>query len=168
MAFSLYDASIPVLVRMLATLSSLLTKGAESAAARKIDPSVFTTARLAPDMIPLSGQVQLACDAAKGCAARLSGTSAPSHPDTEVTFEDLQARIAKTVEYLKSITAQQLDGAEDRDIVMKFPSGEMKFTGHSFLVTFALPNFFFHIVTAYNILRHNGVALGKMDYLSGQ
>ncbi|HLZ65484.1 MAG TPA: DUF1993 domain-containing protein [Aliidongia sp.] len=166
MAFTLYDASIPVMLRALGQLSSLLDKAIAHAEERKIDPSVFVNARLAPDMYSLAGQVQAASDAAKACAARLSGTDNPSFPDTETTFPELQERIAKTVAFLKSVDPARIVGQEGREIVMKLRSGEVQFTGATYLQAMALPNFFFHVVTAYGILRHNGLAIGKLDYLS--
>ena len=165
MPLSIYDASIPVLKRGLTNLAALLTKAEASAEARKIDPAVFIAARLAPDMHPLARQVQIASDSAKGGAARLTQTDAPSFPDTETTFAELQTRIAKTIAYLDTLTADQFAGAEARTVVFKTPNGDFTFTGQSFLLTFMLPNFFFHVTTAYNILRHNGVELGKFDFL---
>jgi len=165
MTLSIYDASIPVLMRGLTNLSAILTKAEASAEARKIDPAVLLASRLAPDMFPLSRQVQIVSDGAKGGAARLAGVEAPSFPDTETTFAELQERITKTVAYLDSLKAEQFDGAESREIVLKTPNGDFSFTGRSFLLTFVLPNSFFHVTTAYNILRHNGVDLGKFDYL---
>jgi len=124
-------------------------------------------ARLAPDMHPFPRQIQIMSDAAKGAAARLAVVEAPSMPDTETNFPELQARISKTVDFLKSIKREQVEGAEDRTIVMKFPQGEIKFSGKDFLSNFALPNFYFHATTAYGLLRHKGIAIGKMDYLGG-
>jgi uncharacterized protein len=167
MSLSMYDVSIPVLVRGLKNLSHLLDKGAASAEARKIDPSVLVNARLAPDMHPLSRQVQIASDSAKGVASRLSGTEAPSWPDTESTFPELQARIKTTIDYLEGFKPEQINGAEDRTIKMNLGGGEMPFSGRDLLLGFALPNFFFHVVTAHDILRHNGVEIGKRDYLGG-
>jgi hypothetical protein len=167
MAFTIYDASVPVMIRALTNLSKILDKAVDQAKADDLPLGVLLEARLAPDMHPLTSQIQLASDAAKGPAARLSQTTAPSMPDTETTFPELHARIARTVDYLKSIDPKAIEGAEDREIVMKFPSGEMKFTGRDFLQGFALPNFFFHITTAYAILRHKGIAIGKMDFLGG-
>jgi hypothetical protein len=118
-------------------------------------------------MLQFPKQIQIASDAAKGCAARLAGVEAPNFPDTETTFPELQARITRTVDYLKSIKPEQLQGAEDRTVTLKFPQGEMTFSGRDFLTGFALPNFYFHVTTAYGLLRHNGIAIGKMDYLGG-
>jgi uncharacterized protein len=167
MPLSMYDVSVPVLVRGLKNLSHLLDKGLASAEARKIDPSVLVNARLAPDMHPLSRQVQIASDSAKGVASRLSGTEAPSWPDTETTFPELQARIKTTIDYLEGFRPEQINGAEDRTIKMNLGGGEMPFLGRDLLLGFALPNFFFHVATAHDILRHNGVDIGKRDYLGG-
>jgi len=168
MTLSMYAVSVPVLVRGLTNLSAILDKAVASAEARKIDPAVFVSARLAPDMNPFSAQIQTASDSAKGAGARLTGTEAPSFPDTETTFPELQARIKNTIDYLQSLKPEQFDGADTRDVIMKFPNGEMKFSGQDFLFSFALPNFFFHLTTAYAILRHNGVPIGKMDFLGGR
>jgi hypothetical protein len=167
MPLSMYDVSVPVLVRGLKNLSHLLDKGLASAEARKIDPSVLVNARLAPDMHPLSRQVQIASDTAKGAVARLSETEAPSWPDTETTFPELKARLKTTIDYLEGFKAAQIDGAEDRTIKMNMGGGEMSFSGRDFLFGFALPNFYFHVATAHDILRHNGVDIGKRDYLGG-
>lgn len=160
--------SIPNCIRTLNALSGLLEKGAASAQARKIDPLVLTSARLAPDMFALARQVQIACDAAKNGVARLSGVDAPKFEDTETTFEQLQARIAKTIDFLRSVTAESLAGSEDK--VVTFPAGPervLKMKGNVYLTQWMLPNLYFHTVTAYNILRHNGVDVGKTDYLKG-
>ena len=168
MTLSMYAVSVPVLVRGLTNLSAILDKAVASAEARKFDPAVFISARLAPDMNPFSAQIQTASDSAKGAGARLTGTEAPSFPDTETTFPELQARIKNTIDYLQSLKPEQFEGADTRDVIMKFPNGEMKFSGQDFLFSFALPNFFFHVTTAHAILRHNGVPIGKMDYLGGR
>jgi hypothetical protein len=165
MSLTLYQASIPVLVRMLGNLSALLDKAATHAEAKKIDPAIFINARLAPDMYPLSRQVQIATDVVKGCAARLAGIEVPSYADNEVTFAELQARIAKTVAFIQSVTAEQIDGSEERNITLKFGSREFHFLGQAYLLNFVYPNFYFHLTTAYAILRHNGVEIGKMDYI---
>jgi hypothetical protein len=167
MPLSMYDVSVPVLIRGLKNLSGLLDKGLASAEARKIDPSVLLNARLAPDMHPLSRQVQIASDSAKGAVSRLAGTEAPSWPDTETTFPELQARIKTTIDYLEGFKPEQINGAEDRTIKMNLGGGEMPFSGRDLLLGFGLPNFFFHVVTAHDILRHNGVDIGKRDYLGG-
>nr|WP_298689435.1 DUF1993 family protein [uncultured Dongia sp.] len=165
MSLSIYRASIPVLIRAFENLGAVLAKAEAHAAARNIDPAIFTGARLAPDMHPLFRQVHLASDSAKGCAARLAGIENPSFADTEKTFPELQARIAKTVTFLRAVTEAQLAGAEDRMITLNLGTREANFTGADYLFNFVLPNFFFHIATAYDILRHNGVEIGKLDYL---
>jgi hypothetical protein len=145
-----------------------LRKAEEHAAAKKIDPAVFVNARLAPDMFALSRQVQSASDSAKGCAARLAGMEVPRYEDTESTFPELQARISKTVAFMQGVSPEAIAGSEERRIVLKLRGQETSFSGQAYLLTFALPNFFFHVVTAYDILRHNGVEIGKADFLGGQ
>lgn len=167
MSLSMYQASVPVFLRNLKNLAAILDKGLANAEARKIDPAVFVNARLAPDMHALARQIQIATDTAKGCGARLAGIEVPSYEDTETTFPELQARIAKTAAFLQGLTAAQIDGSEDRAITLKMRAGEVNFTGQNYLLNFALPNFFFHYTTAYAILRHNGVDVGKMDYIGG-
>lgn len=162
---SMYQASVPVLARMLTNLQGILAKAAEHAQARKIDDSVFTSIRLFPDMFPLSRQVQIATDMAKGCAARLAGEEAPRYEDTELTFADLAVRTEKTVAYIRSFNPAQIDGSEGREIVIKSPNGELRFSGLQYLLHFVLPNVHFHIATTYNILRSNGVELGKRDFI---
>ena len=165
MSLSMYDASVPVLIRGLGNLSALLEKGLASAEARKIDPAVLVSARLAADMQPLKNQVQIASDSAKGAASRLAGVDNPSWPDTETTFPELQARIKQTIDYLQTFKPEQFEGSETKTVTLPSPGGDMKFTGQEFLFGFVLPNFFFHVTTAHAILRHNGVQIGKMDYL---
>lgn len=165
MSISMYAASAPLFLRMLGNLDQLLEKAEANAKERGFDPNVLVTQRLAPDMRPLSAQIQLASDSAKGAMARLSGGTAPSMPDTEATIADLRTRIANTIDYVKSVPASAIDGSEEREVVLKFPNGEMKFTGLAYLTGFVIPNFLFHVTTAYAILRHNGVPLGKMDFL---
>lgn len=165
MSLSMYKASVPVFIRGLGALSAILDKAAAHAEAKKIDPAVFINARLAPDMFPLARQVQAASDAAKACVARLAGIAVPSYADTETTFPELQARIAKTVAFLQSADAEQIDGSEERTFTLKLRSSEATFRGQPYLLTIALPNFFFHVTTAYDILRHNGLEIGKLDYL---
>jgi hypothetical protein len=165
MAISMYQASVPVLINSLRNLKNLLQKGQAHADAKKIDHAVLINARLAPDMFPLSRQVQIASDNAKGCAARLAGVEPPKYEDTEKTFDELHARIDKTVAYLKSLKAEQIDGSEERPVTLKTPRGDLNFRGQQYLCFFLLPNFFFHVTTAYNILRHNGVELGKPDFI---
>ncbi|MDH0896747.1 MULTISPECIES: DUF1993 domain-containing protein [unclassified Pseudomonas] len=165
MSLSLYQASVPQFVRMFGNLSAILDKAAAHAEARKIDPAVLLDARLAPDMHPLTRQVQIASDAAKGCAARLAGVEVPSFADTESSFAELQARIGRTLEFIGSLTPEQIDSGEGREIVLKVPGSELRFSGPDYLLHFVLPNFYFHVTTAYAILRHNGLEIGKMDYL---
>ena len=165
MTISMYKASAPVFLRMLANLDQLLVKAEENAKSRGFDPNKLVTQRLAPDMLPLANQIQLASDSAKGAIARLSGSTPPSMPDNETTIAELRTRIEKTIDYVKSVPAESVDGSEERDVVLKTPSGDLPFKGLNFLTGFALPNFLFHVTTAYAILRHSGVPLGKLDFL---
>ncbi|MBO9516254.1 MAG: DUF1993 domain-containing protein [Variovorax sp.] len=165
MAFSLFDASVPVFTRGLGQLSHILDKGLAHAQASGIDPARLFDARLAPDMFTLAGQIQSASDAAKYGAARIAGATAPSFPDDEANYAALQARVAKTIDYLGSVDRAAIDGHEDREVVMKVRGNELRFTAQRYLLQFAVPNFFFHVTTAYDILRHSGVPLGKLDYL---
>ena len=165
MAISMYRASVPVFVHYLTALAAILKKAADHAAAKKIEPSVLVNGRLAPDMFALARQVQIATDHAKGAAARLSGSPVPSFPDTESTFDELQARIAKTLDYIKTYKPEQIDGSDDKQIVLTIRGKDYPFVGVDYLLNFALPNFYFHLVTAYDILRHNGVEIGKRDFL---
>jgi uncharacterized protein len=166
MALSVYEASVPVYRRMLANLSHLLDRAEAHAAESGVDLATLAEARLAPDMRPLTAQVQMASDSAKGGAARLAGMEPPSFTDDETTFSELKARIAKTIAFLDTVTPQQLEGAEDRTIELKFPQRTMTFNGRDFLLGFSIPNFLFHVTTAYAILRSQGVPLGKADYLA--
>ena len=150
---------------MLNNLPAILAKAEAHAEARKIDPAVLLSSRLFPDMFPLTLQVQIACDIAKGAVARLAGMEMPKHEDSEQTFAELKARIATTIDFVQSLQPTQIDGSEDREIVLKYGPEEIHFIGIQFLLGFALPNFYFHVVTAYDILRHNGVEIGKRDYL---
>jgi hypothetical protein len=168
MALSMYSASVPVFQHMLRNLSYILDKGEQFAAARKVDPSVLTTDRLAPDMLPLVRQVLIACDAAKNGTARLSGLEAPKFDDKEVTFAELRERIQKTIAWLETVPASALDGTEEKEVTFPVGPNTRTMKGQAYLTTWVLANFFFHITTAYNILRHNGVELGKADYLVGQ
>jgi len=165
MSLTMYQASIPSFVRMLDNLSVILDKAAAHAEAKKIDPAVFINARLAPDMFPLCRQVQIATDMVKGCAARLAGIEVPRYEDNETTFAELQARIGKTKAFLQSVSASQIDGSEQRQITLKFGSRELSFLGQPYLLDFVLPNFHFHLSMTYAILRHNGVEIGKKDYI---
>jgi hypothetical protein len=164
MTLSMHQAAVPVVTRALTNLAAILTKAEADATTRSIDPAIFLAARLAPDMHPLTRQVQIACDSGKGIG-RLAGADIPSFADTETTFPELHARIAKTIDYVQGLDAAQFEGSETRTIVLKFPRGEMSFPGQAFLLSFTLPNLFFHVTTAYGILRHLGVPLGKMDYI---
>jgi len=168
MALSMYEVSIPAFIRALNNLSAILEKGAAHAQAQGMDPADLIQTRLIADMDTLATQVQRASDAAKGCAARLAGIDVPSFADTEATFPELQERIAKTVDFLKSVRPEQLEGSEARSIELKLRQGAVTFDGKNYLLGFALPNFYFHITTAYDILRHKGVQIGKMDYLGAR
>jgi hypothetical protein len=168
MAMSMYAASVPLFQHMLRNLVHILDKGEANAQARKFDPAVLANFRLAPDMLPFTRQVLIACDAAKLAVARISGGEAPKFDDKEATFPELKARIEKTLDYLGSVPAGALAGTEAKEIT--FPVGReatRTMTAQDYLTTWALPNFFFHVTTAYAILRHNGVDLGKADYLAG-
>jgi hypothetical protein len=165
MAFGMYAASVPMMKTLLGALSGVLDKAAAFAEAKKIDQTVLTSDRLAPDMFPLSRQVQIATDMAKGGIARLAGVEIPVYEDNETTIDQLKARIAKTIAFIDSVPAAQIDGTEDKQVVLKMRAGEMSFTGQRYLVGFVLPNFTFHCATAYDILRHNGVEIGKKDFL---
>jgi hypothetical protein len=165
MAISLYDVCIPPLIRGLTNMSAILDKAAAHAASKKIDSVVFAQARLFPDMHPLSRQVQIACDTSKGAAARLAGIEAPKHEDTETTLPELKARIAKTVDFLKTVSADKVAGDDNRTIELKFPSGSMKFTALSYVDDFVLPNFYFHCSMVYALLRKGGLEIGKRDFL---
>lgn len=165
MSLSMYQASIPVFTRQLNNLSTILGIAAAHAEDKKIEQSVFLNARLAPDMFPLSRQVQIACDGAKAGAALLAEVEAPSHADDEASFAELQARIAKTLSFLQGLSAAQIDGSEARTVTLKRRDKETHFQGQAFLLDHVLPNFYFHLTTAYAILRHNGVSIGKRDFL---
>jgi len=165
MHMSMYQASVAIFLQRLPVLSQLLDKAIAHAADQGIDPANLVSAQLAPDMLPLKKQIHIATDHAKGCAARLAGVDIPVFDDTESTLEELKARIAKTVAYLQTLAPAQIDGSENRAITLTIRTGELHFNGLSYLQTFALPNFFFHLVTAYDILRNQGVPLGKRDYL---
>ena len=165
MPLSMYHASVPALLQMLNSLDAILDKAAAFATARKIDESVLLGSRLAPDMFPLVRQVQITADFAKGTTARLAGAEVPKYEDDEKTFAELKARIAKTVKFVQGFEAADIDGSEDRDIVLSVGGQEMRFKGQPYLVHFALPNFYFHATTAYDILRHLGVEVGKRDFI---
>jgi uncharacterized protein len=161
----MYQASAPRFVNMLNNLSALLDKAQAHCEAKKIYPAALTAFRLYPDMFPLSRQVQIACDAAKGAVARLAGVDIPKHDDTEQTFAELKTRIAKTVAFIESVPAARIDGSEERAVTLKLRGQDTTFKGAPYLLGFAWPNFYFHVTTAYNILRHNGVEVGKRDFL---
>ncbi|WP_374438129.1 DUF1993 family protein [Inhella sp.] len=165
MSISMCQATSPRFINGLLNLSNILKKAAEHAAAHKIDPNALLQARLYPDMFPLTRQVQIACDQAKGAVARLAGQEPPKHEDSEQSFDDLQARIKKTIAYIESVPLQALDGSESRGIHLKVAGKELTFVGSQYLMGWAWPNFHFHSSMAYAILRHNGVPLGKPDYL---
>jgi uncharacterized protein len=162
---SMHALSVGVFVNALGNLSWILEKGASNATQRKFDPSVLLAARLAPDMFPLTRQVQIACDIAKNSVARLAGQEPPRFEDTESSIEQLRERIARTIDYLKGVPASALEGSESRDIKVPARDRTLEFKGLEFLQRWAIPNVFFHCTTAYNILRHNGVELGKRDFL---
>lgn len=165
MNISMYEASAPRFTNMLRNLSAILARAEAHAAARKIAPEVLLSARLFPDMFPLSKQVQIACDHAKGAVARLAGVEVPGFADNEQSFAELQERIARTIAFVESVDAAQVNGAEARDIALSIGGQQLQFQGMQYLLGFALPNFYFHLVTAYNILRHNGVDIGKRDFI---
>jgi hypothetical protein len=166
MTISMYAASIPVFTQMLNSLKDILSKTEAHAAEKKIDPNVLLQARLFPDMLPLTRQVQIATDFAKGVSARLAGADVPAYEDNEQTFADLQARIAKTLALIEGLKPAQIDGSERREIVLRPGTPkEQKFAGQSYLLNYGLPQFFFHVTTAYAILRHNGVEIGKRDFM---
>jgi len=166
MKISMYSMSVESFVPMLGTLSTLVEKGLKFAAEKKFDPAVLVNARLAPDMLPLSRQIQIACDMAKNGSARLAGQEAPRFEDNESTLEELRTRIARTVDYLKTIPASAIDGSEDRDIKIPLRERPLEMKGLAFLRTWCLPNFYFHVVATYAILRHNGMQIGKRDFLA--
>ena len=165
MTISMYQASVPVFVKGLTNLKGILEKAAAHALAHKIDDTVFVTARLYPNMLPLSKQVQIASDFARGTTARLAGSEPPSMEDNEKTLADLIARVQKTIDFVKPFTAAQIDGSEGREITRPVRGQPKTFTGINYLVLYAMPNFYFHTATAYAILRHNGVEIGKSDFL---
>jgi hypothetical protein len=167
-AITTYDQLVTVFTQMLGALDKVLTKAEADAEARKIDPSVFTNGRLAPDMLPLTRQIQIMTDQAKGGASRLAGQEPPKWSDEEKTFADLHARVAKTIAHLKTFKPTDFDDAEGRSIELKFPNGTLQFKGKDYFLSFVVPNFYFHYTTAYAILRHNGVPIGKQDFLGGR
>ena len=171
MSISMYQASAPVFIRMLSNLAAILDKAQAHADAKKFDSANYLGARLAPDMLPFSKQVQIACDAAKGAMARLAGVEIPKHADTEASIAELKTRIATVIDYVKSFKPEQINGTEGKEIVLKLGPKQdfiLNFTGITFLQGFALGNLYFHITTAYALLRHMGVDLGKQDFLGAQ
>ncbi|QWD68953.1 DUF1993 domain-containing protein [Polynucleobacter sp. VK25] len=167
MAISMYQASVPQLNKMLTNLSNILKKGEEFAGAKGLDSAVLVEGRLAPDMFPLSKQVQIACDQVKNGMARIAGVEPPKFEDNETTFAQLQERIAKTIAFANSLKPAQVDGTEAKEIKFSIKEWSFEFVGEQYLLTWIIPNFYFHVTAAYAILRHNGVEVGKMDYLGG-
>ncbi len=165
MTTSLYDLTVPVLVRGLRNLSGVLEKGRLHAEQNGLDPQTLIDARLAPDMAPLSKQIQIASDTAKGCVVRLGELEPVSFPDTETSFQELQDRIERTIALLESVPREVIDGKEDAAVELRVGALSIPFTGQSYVLTFVLPNFFFHVTVAYSLLRHHGVPIGKRDYL---
>jgi len=165
MTISMYQASVPVFIRILTNLKAILEKAAAHAQAKKIDESVLLNARLYPDMFPLTRQVQIASDFARGTSARLSGVEPPAYEDNEKTFAELVARIDRTVDYLRALKADAIEGSEARAIVRPVRGQPKTFTGINFLLQYAMPNFYFHTTTAYAILRHCGIEVGKGDFI---
>ena len=165
MAISMYQTSIPQFKKMLNNLSIILKKGEEYASAKKIEGTVLTGERLFPDMFPLSKQVQIACDQVKNGMARLAGIEPPKFDDSETTFAELQERVAKTIAFIDGIKPAQVDGTEAKEIKFSIKEWHFEFVGEQYLLTWIIPNFYFHVTTTYNLLRHNGVEIGKADYL---
>ncbi len=166
-SISMYRASIPVFTRRLKSLDAILDKAVVYADAKKIDHKTLLTARLAPDMFHFTKQVQIATDNAKGCAARLAGVDIPKYEDNEASFAELKARIAKTIDFMATIKPEQLIGSEEKDIELKFGQNAFTFKGLDYLLNHATANVYFHVTTAYNILRHNGLDIGKKDFMGG-
>lgn len=165
MSISMYQASVPRFINILGNLSAILDKAQAHVLAKKLDETALTGFRLYPDMLPMARQVMIVTDTAKGLVARLAGVEIPVYEDTEKTIAELQARIAKTIAYLQSFKPAQIDGTEDKEIVIKRGDKETRYTGMQFMLGHAVPNFYFHVTTTYAILRHNGVEIGKRDYL---
>lgn len=165
MSYLIYEATIPQIIRMLTNLSKIMSKAESQALSKGLLLSELVEARLASDMYPFKRQIQMISNSAKSCAARLSGTEAPHFEDTEESFEELKLRLTKTIEYLKTVPAEAFSDAEDREITIKLPARETKMNGRKFVTAFSLPNIYFHVTTAYDLLRHKGIDIGKMDYL---
>jgi uncharacterized protein len=167
MSITMHSASVPVFVRILTAMLGWLDKAQAHAEARKFNPDNYLTLRLAPDMLPLTKQIQIASDMSKGCAARLAGVEIPKWDDNEATLEELRGRIRKTIDYLQSVPAAQIDGSEAREISIPTRAGEpLRFNGETYLKHYATPNFYFHATTTYALLRSAGVELGKKDFLA--
>jgi hypothetical protein len=167
MAISMYQASIPQLTKMLTNLSNILKKGEEFASAKSLDSKALAEGQLASDMFPLTKQVQIACDQVKNGMARIAGVEPPKFEDDEATLADLQERIAKTIAFANSLKPAQIDGTEAKEIKFSIKEWNFEFVGEQYLLTWIIPNFYFHVTTAYDILRHKGVEIGKSDYLGG-
>ena len=167
MSLSMYQSSIPVFIHMLGNLRNILQKGAAHATNKNFDPTVLVNSRLAPDMFALARQVQIATDMVKGCAARLAGIEPPKYEDNETSFDELVARIDKTISFLKEFNPAQIDNTEAKEITLALRTRTLNFDGKTYLQHFVIPNMYFHITTTYNILRHNGVELGKQDFIGG-
>ena len=167
MSLSMYQASVPVFIRALGNLASILKKAAAHADQHKIDPAVLLASRLYPNMFPLSKQIQIATDMAKGAVARLAGVDRPVHADTETSFDEFDKRIESTLAFLNSIKPEQIDGSEEKSITLTMHGKDFPFVGQPYLLHYAIPNVFFHTTTAYDILRHNGVELSKQDFIGG-
>lgn len=165
MSLSMHSATVPIFVRMLGNLTQWLDKAEAHAAAKKFEPEVLLAARLAPDMLPLPKQIQIACDTAKFAAARLAVVEAPKFDDTEATLAELKARVRKTIDFVQSVPAAQFEGSDSREVTLPRRDGPLVLKGEAYLQHFVLPNFFFHVTTTYALLRHNGVELGKSDFL---
>jgi hypothetical protein len=165
LAISVFDQTVSAISRMLLNLDAIVSRAELYAEEKKIDPAVLIQARLYPDMLPFVSHIRIATDTAKGAAARLSGTEMPKWADDEASFEDIHARIRKAVNYLATFKPDQFEGSETRDIELKLPNRTLQFVGRDYVLGFVLPNFYFHITTAYNILRHNGLVIGKLDFL---
>jgi hypothetical protein len=161
----MHEACVPSIVQMIKSLNAIIDKANAHCEARKIDPAVLVNFRLAPDMFPFSRQIQIVSDQAKGVVARLAGVDVPAYPDSESTFAELKERLNRTLAFVKSVSAEKLNGSEDKDIVLKIGGNEMQFKGRQYLCHFFYPNFYFHAATAYDILRHCGVDIGKRDFL---
>jgi hypothetical protein len=166
MSLSMYQASVPVFVQYLKGLSRVLGKAGPLVEARKIDQAALLDTRLYPDMLPLARQVQIASDNAKGTVARLAGQEVPKDEDNEASLTELEQRVARTIDFVQGVKREQIDGSEDRTVTLPIGQNKIEFKGADYLTTFALPNFFFHVTTAYDILRHIGVEIGKRDYMN--